>query len=75
MEELGDGLKELKGPYLASIGGEALGPVKALFLSVGECQARVLRWEWMGWRGSFLIEAGPGEIGGQKLGKGIAFEM
>jgi hypothetical protein len=29
MEELGEGLKELKGPYLASVGGEALGPVKA----------------------------------------------
>jgi hypothetical protein len=29
MEELGGGLKELKGPYLASTGGEALGPVKA----------------------------------------------
>jgi hypothetical protein len=29
MEELGEGLKELKGPYLVSMGGEALGPVKA----------------------------------------------
>jgi hypothetical protein len=29
MEELGEGLKELKGPYLASMGPEALGPVKA----------------------------------------------
>jgi hypothetical protein len=29
MEELGEGLKELKGPYLASMGWEALGPVKA----------------------------------------------
>jgi hypothetical protein len=29
MKELGEGLKELKGPYLASMGGEALGPVKA----------------------------------------------
>jgi hypothetical protein len=29
MEELGEGLKELKGPYLASMGGESLGPVKA----------------------------------------------
>ena len=28
MEELGGGLKELKGPYLASMGGEVLGPVK-----------------------------------------------
>ena len=38
MEELGEELKELKGPYLASMGGEALGPVKTLCLSVGECQ-------------------------------------
>jgi hypothetical protein len=29
MEELGEGLKELKGPYLASMGGVALGSVKA----------------------------------------------
>jgi hypothetical protein len=28
-EELGGGLKELKGPYMASMGGEALDPVKA----------------------------------------------
>ena len=28
MEELGEGLKELKGPYLASMGGEVLDPVK-----------------------------------------------
>jgi hypothetical protein len=29
MEEIGEELKELKGPYLASMGGEALGPRKA----------------------------------------------
>jgi hypothetical protein len=29
MEELGEGLKELKEPYLTPVGGEALGPVKA----------------------------------------------
>jgi hypothetical protein len=29
MEELGEGLKEMKGPYLVSMGGEALVPVKA----------------------------------------------
>jgi hypothetical protein len=29
MEKLGEGLKELKGPYLASMGGEFLGLVKA----------------------------------------------
>jgi hypothetical protein len=29
MEELGKGLKELNGPYVASMEGEAIGPVKA----------------------------------------------
>jgi hypothetical protein len=29
MEELGEGLKELKGSYVVSMGGEALGPLKA----------------------------------------------
>jgi len=29
MEELGEGLKELRGPYLTSMEGEALGPLKA----------------------------------------------
>ena len=29
MEELGEGLKEVKKPYLASMGGEVLGPMKA----------------------------------------------
>jgi hypothetical protein len=29
MEELGEGLKDLKWLYLASMGGEAFGPVKA----------------------------------------------
>jgi hypothetical protein len=29
VEELGEGLKKLKGPYLASVGGEALDTVKA----------------------------------------------
>jgi hypothetical protein len=37
MEELGEGLKELKGPYLASMGGEALGPVKVSCAIVDEC--------------------------------------
>jgi hypothetical protein len=36
-EEFGKGLKELKEPYLASKGGEALGPVKAQCPSVEEC--------------------------------------
>jgi hypothetical protein len=29
VEELEEGLKELKGPYLVSMAGEALDPVKA----------------------------------------------
>jgi hypothetical protein len=37
MEELWEGLKELKGLYLAFMGGEALVPVKAWYPSVGEC--------------------------------------
>jgi hypothetical protein len=28
MEEVGEGLKELMRPYLAPMGGEALGPMK-----------------------------------------------
>jgi hypothetical protein len=34
-ELVGGGLKELKGPYLSSMGGEALGPV--MMPSVEEC--------------------------------------
>jgi hypothetical protein len=37
MEGLVEGLKEKKGPYLASVGGEALGPMKAGCPSVEEC--------------------------------------
>jgi hypothetical protein len=29
------------------MGSEALGPVKALFPSIGECQDQ--EWEWVGW--------------------------
>jgi hypothetical protein len=51
------------------MGGEALGPVKALCPSIGECQDQ--EWEWVGWG------AGEGERGFSKgkLGKGITFEM
>jgi hypothetical protein len=49
--------------------GEALGPVKALCTSIGECQDQ--EWEWVGWgaggRGRGFSE--------RKLGKGITFEM
>jgi hypothetical protein len=36
-QELGEGLKELKGPCLASMGGESLGPVKAGCPNVQAC--------------------------------------
>jgi hypothetical protein len=35
-------------PSWSSMGGEALGPVKALCPSIGECQDQ--EWEWVGWR-------------------------
>jgi hypothetical protein len=53
------------------MGGEALGPVKVLCSSIGECQDQ--EWECVGW--------GAGEGGGDrgfskgKLGKEITFEM
>jgi hypothetical protein len=31
----------------AYVGGEALGPVKVLCPSIGECQDQ--EWEWVGW--------------------------
>ena len=40
MEKLWEALKELKKPYIASIGGEALDPVKAGCPSIGEYQDR-----------------------------------
>jgi hypothetical protein len=51
------------------MGGEALGPVKAVCPSIGECQDQ--EWEWVGCR------AGGGDRGflEGKLGKGITFEM
>jgi hypothetical protein len=51
--------------------GEALGPVKALGRSIGECQDQ--KWEW--------VFSGAGGGGGDsgfsegKLGMGITFEM
>jgi hypothetical protein len=53
------------------MGGEALGPVKVLCPSIGECQGQ--EWEWVDW--------GAGGGGGDrrflegKLGKGITFKM
>jgi hypothetical protein len=51
------------------MGGEALGPVKALCPSTGEFQDQ--EWEWVGWG------AGGGDRGfsEKKLGKGITFAM
>jgi hypothetical protein len=51
-------------PCQASVRGEALGPLKATYPSVGECQdgeARVGRWVG-GWENT-LIEAGGGRMG------------
>jgi hypothetical protein len=50
--------------------GEALGPVKVLCPSIGECQDQ--KWEWVGWGAG-----GGGDRGflEGKLGKGITFEM
>jgi hypothetical protein len=53
------------------MGEKALGPVKVLCPSIGECQDQ--EWEWVGW--------GAGGGGGDrgffegKLGNGITFEM
>jgi hypothetical protein len=53
------------------MGGEALGPVKALCPSKGECQD--WEWEWVGWG------AGGGRENREflegKLENGITFEM
>jgi hypothetical protein len=51
------------------MGGEALGPVKALCPSIGECQDQ--EWEWVGWGAG----GGDREFLEGKLGKGITFEM
>jgi hypothetical protein len=54
------------------MGGEALGPMKVLCPSVGECQGQEVEVDRLGSRG------GGEEIGDfseGKLGKGITFEM
>jgi hypothetical protein len=48
-------------PYLASLGGELLGPVEARRPRIWN--ARLLRQKWVGGWGSTLIEAGGGKIG------------
>jgi hypothetical protein len=54
------------------MGGEALGPVKVLCPSIGECQGQEAGVGGLGNRGS-----GGGDRGFSKgkLGKGITFEM
>jgi hypothetical protein len=53
------------------MGGEALGPLKALCPNVVECQNQ--KWDWMCWgAGGEGIDRGYSE---RKLGKGITFEM
>jgi len=46
---------------LKSIGREAVGPVKAPFHNVGECQGSVQN--WVVGKGNILIEAGAGRMG------------
>jgi hypothetical protein len=53
------------------MGGEALGPVKVLCPSIGECQDQ--EWEWVGWGAG--KERGDRGFSEGKLGKGIIFEM
>ena len=54
------------------MGGEALGPVKVLCPSIGECQD--WEWEWVGW-GAGGREEWIGDFSERKLGKRITFEM
>jgi hypothetical protein len=53
------------------MGGEALGPVKALCPSIGECQDQ--EWEWVSWR----VAGGGGDrrCSEEKLGNETTFEM
>jgi hypothetical protein len=58
-------------PSQPSIGGEALGPVKALCPSTRECQVQEVRVCGLGIR----VGGGYRGFSERKLGKGIAFEM
>jgi hypothetical protein len=53
------------------MGGEALGSVKVLCPSIGDCHGQ--EWEWVGWESG----GGGGDRGflEGKLGKGITLEM
>jgi hypothetical protein len=60
--------------YLATVGSEALGPVKAQFSSVGKCQGSevgVGKWEVEQVHRSREREDGIGEVLEGKPGKGI----
>ena len=54
------------------MGGEALGPVKVLCPSTGECQGQESEVDGLGNRG---LGEGRGGFLERKLGKGITFEM
>jgi hypothetical protein len=54
------------------MGGEALGPVKVLCLSVGECHGQEGGSEWVGEQEE---EGGDRGVLEGKLGKGITFKM
>jgi len=56
---------------LSTIGGEALGPVKAHFPNVGKCQ--VLTWEWV--RIASSLKQGEREWERGHPGMGITFEI
>jgi hypothetical protein len=58
-------------PSRSSRGGEALGPVKALGLRIGEWQNQ----EWERWVGEQGEGRGNREFSEEKLGKGITFEI
>jgi hypothetical protein len=53
------------------MGGEALGPLKVLCPSIGECQDQ--EWEWVGW--GLGVGGGDGGLLEGKVGKGNTFEM
>ena len=59
-------------PSQSSMGGEALSPVKALCLSVGECQGQEAGVGGLVSRG---IVGGDRGVSERKLGKGITLEM
>ena len=73
MEELDERLKELKGPYLASMGGEALGPEKAPWSCEGlmlQCRGMVEQLGRNGWVGEHTHRSRVREdgIGGLQRG-------